>query len=148
VLVLVLALLLVSYASSMRAFLEQRSHLAALSASISTSRADVARLTQEQKRWQDPAFVRTVAHQRFGWVMPGEIGFQVLDQKGRPLGHSDSLSAPDSVSANSRPLWWQSAWGSVVSAGRPEVDKSSVPPPARRIVPPGQRTGSSGGAAR
>ncbi len=147
-LVLVLALLMVSYASSMRAFLQQRHHLAALSASISTSKADVDRLTQEQKRWHDPAFVRTVAHQRFGWVMPGEIGFQVLDAKGRPLGHSDSLSAPDSVSANSRPLWWQSAWGSVVSAGRPEVDKSSVPPPAKRILPPGQRAGSSGGAAR
>lgn len=141
-LVLVLALLMASYASSMRAFLEQRHHLAALSASISSSRAEVDRLTAEQKRWQDPAFVRTVAHQRFGWVMPGEIGFQVLDEQGKPLGHSDSLSSPDSVALNTRPLWWQSAWGSVVSAGEPEVD-SSVPPPATRIVPPGQSPGSS-----
>jgi Septum formation initiator len=146
VLVLVLALLMVSYASSMRAFLVQRHHLEALSASIASSRADVERLTQEQKRWQDPAFVRTVAHQRFGWVMPGEIGFQVLDDDGRPLGHSDSLSAPDSVAVNTRPLWWQSAWSSVVSAGRPEVSRTSVPPPAKRIVPPGQ--GASGGTGR
>jgi hypothetical protein len=52
------------------------------------------------------------------------------------------------VSANSRPLWWQSAWGSVVQAGKPEVDRSTVPPPAKRIVPPGRHTGSSGGTAR
>jgi cell division protein FtsB len=136
VLVLVLALLMVSYASSMRAFLEQRSHLAGLRASISSSQAEVDRLSREQKRWRDPAFVRTVAHQRFGWVLPGEIGFQVLDEHGKPLDHTDSLSPPDSVTRATRPLWWQSAWGSVVAAGKPQVDASKVPPPASRIEAP------------
>jgi cell division protein FtsB len=148
VLVLVLALLMVSYASSMRAFLDQRHHLDGLRASIASSQADVDRLTREQERWKDPAFVRTIAHQRFGWVMPGEIGFQVLGENGKPLGHTDSLSAPDSVTEATRPLWWQSAWGSVVSAGKPEVDKSSVPPPATRIRPPKPSAGSSNGTAR
>jgi hypothetical protein len=132
----VLALLVVSYASSMRAFLEQRRHLASLSASISHAQAEVDRLSREKKRWNDPAFVRTVAHQRFGWVLPGEIGFQVLDENGKPLGHTDSLSAPDSVGESTRPLWWESAWGSVVAAGKPVVDKRDVPPPATRITPP------------
>jgi hypothetical protein len=144
VLVLVLALLMVSYASSMRAFLEQRRHLADLSASIAASKADVDRLTREQRRWKDPAFVRTVAHQRFGWVLPGEIGLQVLDEHGRPLGHTDSLPAPDSVAEATRPLWWQSAWGSVVAAGRPQVDRASVPPPAGRIQAPQQARPSDG----
>jgi cell division protein FtsB len=135
VLVLVLALLMVSYASSMRAFLEQRHHLASLRASIASSQAEVDRLSREQKRWKDPAYVRTVAHQRFGWVLPGEIGFQVLDENGRPLGHTDSLSAPNSVTEATRPLWWQSAWGSVVSAGKPAVDPRTVTPPVRRIGP-------------
>ena len=136
VLVLVLALLMVSYASSMRAWLDQRHHLATLSASIEKSQAEVDRLTREKKRWQDPAYVRTVAHQRFGWVLPGEIGFQVLDEDGRPLDHEDSLSAPDSVTEATRPLWWQSAWGSVVEAGKPQVDRDAVPPPASRIQAP------------
>ena len=152
VLVLVLALLMVSYASSMRAYLEQRSHVSSLRASIADSQQEVERLTREKKRWQDPAYVRTVAHQRFGWVLPGEIGFQVLDERGKPLGHTDSLSAPDSVTEATRPLWWQSAWGTVVVAGEQEVDQSSVPPPATRIKPPepsnGPSADSSAGSAR
>jgi len=133
VLVLVLALLMVSYASSMRAYLEQRHHLASLRASIASSQQEVDRLTRERKRWEDPAYVRSVAHQRFGWVLPGQIGFQVLDEDGKPLGHTDSLSPADSVSASSRPEWWSSAWGSVVAAGRPEVDPKDATRPATRI---------------
>jgi cell division protein FtsB len=136
ILVLVLALLMVSYASSMRSYLDQRRHLASLSASIAKSQAEVDRLTREKKRWNDPAYVRTVAHQRFGWVLPGEIGFQVLDEDGKPMGHTDTLSPTNSVTEATRPLWWQSAWGSVVTAGKPEVDKSTVPPPVTRIRAP------------
>jgi hypothetical protein len=136
VLVLVLALLMVSYASSARAFLEQRAHIASLHASIASSQAEVDRLSRERKRWQDPAFISMTAHQRFGWVLPGEIGFQVLDEDGSPLHHTDSLSSPESVTEATRPLWWQSAWGSVVAAGAAPADERDVPPPASRIKAP------------
>ena len=136
ILVLVLAVLVVSYASSMRAYLEQRRHLAALAQHISTSEQAIGDLRREKARWNDPAYVRTIAHQRFGWVLPGEIGFQVLDEDGKPLGHTDSLSDPGTTTEASRPLWWQSAWGSVVKAGKPEVAKSTVPPPVTTIKPP------------
>jgi cell division protein FtsB len=136
VLVLVVALLMVSYASSMRAFLEQRHHLADVRASISASQADVDRLTEAQKRFQDPAYVRTLAHQRFGWVLPGDIGFEVLDRDGRPLDGADSLPDPHPAVRSTRPLWWQSAWGSVVAAGRPEGVQRRVSPPAARISAP------------
>jgi cell division protein FtsB len=144
ILVLVLALLVVSYASSMRAWVDQRHHLATLRASISQSQAEVDRLTREKKRWDDPAYVRQVAHQRFGWVMPGEIGFQVLDADGKPMDRTDSLSPRDTVARTTRPLWWQSAWGSVVAAGKPEVDPADVPQPVTRIKAPRVRGTASG----
>jgi Septum formation initiator len=136
--VLVLAMLMVSYASSLRAYLEQRQHLASLRAEIASSQTDIARLEREKKRWNDPAYVRTVAHERFGWVLPGEIGFQVLDRNGKPLGHTDTLSDPSAVTEANRPLWWQAAWGSVVAAGKKPVDQSDVPPPASKIQAPVQ----------
>jgi cell division protein FtsB len=136
ILVLVLAVLMVSYASSMRAYLEQRRHLADLSQNIAESRAQIADLQREKQRWNDPAYVRTVAHQRFGWVLPGEIGFQVLDETGKPLGHTDTLSDATAVTEANRPQWWQSAWGSVVAAGKPEVAKADVPQPVTKIKPP------------
>ena len=133
---LVLAVLVVSYASSMRAYLEQRRHLAALGQGIAESRAQIADLQREKKRWNDPAYVRTVAHQRFGWVLPGEIGFQVLDETGKPLGHTDTLSEATPVTGTDRSEWWQSAWGSVVTAGKPEVSQADLPQPVTKIKPP------------
>ncbi|MGA8994912.1 MAG: septum formation initiator family protein, partial [Nocardioidaceae bacterium] len=151
VLVLVLALLMVSYASSMRAYLEQRRHIADLNASIASSQAEVDRLKREKSRWDDPAFVRAKAHERFGWVMPGEVGFQVLEQDGTPMDHEDSLSSPEAVAEASRPLWWQAAWGSVEVAGRPRSTEPGRQHPATRIQAPkasGSTSGSASGQAR
>jgi cell division protein FtsB len=133
ILVLVLAVLVVSYASSMRAYLEQKEHLADLRASIAESRAEIEQLEREKRRWRDPAYVEAQARQRFGWVMPGEIGFQVIGQDGEPLGGDDSLSDPDALVEASRPVWWEAAWGSVVAAGNPE---EPGPDPVDRIRAP------------
>jgi cell division protein FtsB len=146
VLVLVLAVLTVSYASSMRAYLEQRRHIESLKQNIASSEVAIASLQREKRRWSDPAYIRTVAHQRLGWVLPGEIGFQVIDDNGKALGRHDSLSDPNSVTASNRPLWWQSAWGSVVAAGKPEVPKADVPQPVTRIKVP--KSSSPNGTAR
>jgi hypothetical protein len=131
-LVLVMAVLMVSYASSMRAYLEQRELLGDLRASIADSERSIGELEREQERWDDPAYVEAQARQRFGWVMPGEIGFQVIDENGQPLAAGDSLSDPDAVAEANRPLWWQSAWGSIEAAGHPEREKRA---PAQRIQP-------------
>jgi hypothetical protein len=133
--VLVLAVLVVSYASSMRAYLEQRRHIDALRESIAGSRAQIEALQREKQRWEDPAYVRAQARKRFGWVLPGQIGFQVIDEDGKPLGHRDSLTDPGSTVVEERPLWWQSAWASVEAAGHPEKHLD-LPPPADRIGPP------------
>ena len=136
VLVLVLAVLAVSYASSLRAYLQQRQQLSSLSHNIAESRASIARLERERQRWRDPAYVEAQARQRFGWVMPGEVGYQVIGRDGEPLGHTDSLSDPSTLAAARRPAWWQSAWGSVVEAGRPEAPASR---PAREIRLPSKK---------
>ena len=135
-----LAVLTVSNASSMRAYLEQRREIDTLRADISTSQASITSLQREKRRWNDGAYIKTIAHQRLGWVMPGEIGFQVIDDNGKPLGSTDTLSDPTSVARASRPLWWQAAWGSVVSAGKPPPDPATAPTPATRIkVPSGSK---------
>jgi len=93
VLVLVLAVLAVSYASSARAWLRQRNEIADLTAQIKASQAAIDGLQQERRRWNDPAYVKQQAHERFGWVMPGETGYRVSGVTG-----SDSwLEASPSV---------------------------------------------------
>jgi len=124
-----------SYASSMRAYLEQKEHLASLRASIGDSERSIADLQREKRRWRDPAYVEAQATQRFGWVMPGEIGFQVIGRDGRPLGHADTLSDPDGIDVVNEPAWWETAWQTMEAAGHPE----DVPHPAEEIDPPKKR---------
>ena len=140
ILVLVLAVLMVSYASSMRAYLEQRHHLDTLADSIATSEANIAELEREKARWEDPAYVRSQARERFGWVLPGEIGYQVIDEDGKPLGHDDSLTDAAAPSEeDERPEWWQAAWESMEVAGNPE-ELAQQPEPADRIRVPKRQT--------
>ena len=135
ILVLVVAVLMVSYASSLRAYFEQRDHLASLHADIAASEAEIASLEREKARWDDPSFVRSQARLRFGWVLPGEIGYQVLDEDGTALESEDTLSDPVPETTDDQPLWWQSAWDSVEAAGRPE-DLAAKPKPADQIRAP------------
>jgi cell division protein FtsB len=134
VLVLVVAVLMVSYASSLRAYLEQKKQLDSLQSDISASQARIKTLSSERARWGDPAYVRAMAHQHFGWVLPGEIGYQVIGLNGKPLDPSDTL--PTTAGTAALPTqWWQAAWGSVKTAGNPPSQQAQ-PTPATRINPP------------
>lgn len=140
ILVLVLAVLTVSYASSMRAFLQQRSHIATVKEQISERQAGVQALEREKRRWEDPTFVQIQARKRFGYVLPGEIGVQVIDIDGKPLG--SEVSIPDaSHSGQLEPTaWWDTAWESVEIAGNPPQPSDA---PADRITAPAdERPGS------
>jgi cell division protein FtsB len=134
VLVLVLALLAVSYASSLRAYFEQRHHMQSLRASIAESEADIAALQREKRRWKDDAYVISQARARFAFGFPGEVGYRVLDADGRPLDHEDSLSDPKSLE-DPDPEWWQTTLTSIEVAGNPPKESSG---PADKITAPPQ----------
>jgi cell division protein FtsB len=132
VLVLVLAALMFSYASSLRAFVEQRQHIGSLRSSIEKSEQDIAALEREKKRWADDAYVVSQARARFAFGFPGEIGYQVLDADGKPLDHEDSLSAPKTL-VDDEPEWWETTLDSIETAGYPPPEDSG---PAEKITAP------------
>ena len=125
---LVLAVLTVSYASSMRAYLQQRSHIGDLKTRIAEREQSINDLEREKRRWEDPAYVRAQARERFGYLMPGETGFEVIGADGQPLEPQATLKDPDEVIRTTPTAWWTDAWDSVELAGNP-------PPPAEE--PPG-----------
>ena len=133
---LVLSVLMVSYASSFRAYLQQRSQLNGLGDQIARSNANIKELEREKERWKDPAYTELAARKAFGFVMPGEIGYTVIDENGEPLREVDSLSGPASTDAG-EPEWYQSVWGSVLVAGHPP-DPAAQPQPSETIKPPKQ----------
>lgn len=129
VLVLVLAVLAVSYASSLKAYLEQRAHINDLQASIAQREESIAALEREKRRWDDPAYVKAQARSRFGYLMPGQTGFQVLDAEGNPLDGRGELADPEEAAGAPAP-WWSDAWQSMELAGNPPVEQK---PPAELI---------------
>lgn len=119
ILLLVLAVLTVSYASSLRAYLQQRSHIGDLKAQIAEREASINDLEREKRRWDDPAYVKAQARERFGYLMPGETGFEVLGPDGKPLEPQATLSDPDEVIKEQPTAWWTPAWDSMELAGNP-----------------------------
>ena len=129
VLVLVLALLTISYASSMKAYLQQRSHISDLKDQIALRRANIVGLEKEKQRWQDPAFVRQQAR-GLGYVNPGETAYRVLDADGEPIEQDSTLTDPSTVATQAPTAWWSTAWQSVEVAGNPPRQAT----PASRIA--------------
>ena len=126
ILVLVVAVLTISYASSMRAYLEQRAHITDLKSQIVLREANIDDLEREKRRWEDPAYVRAQARERFGYLLPGETSYVVLDENGKPLRSEASLRDPSEVIVEVPTAWWSDAWDSVELAGNPPRQ----PPPA------------------
>jgi cell division protein FtsB len=128
ILVLVLAVLAASYASSFRAYLQQRDHIAALRAQIESTDNAIDRLEREKRRWQDDAYVGQQARLRFGYVKAGENVYQVLDENGDPLDSPDTLSDAGEADADVPEAWWDTAWKSVKAAGAlPDEDDGDKP---------------------
>jgi cell division protein FtsB len=132
IVVVVLAVLFVSYASSLRAYLAQRSHIDELEAQIATDRYAIANLQQESRRWSDEAYVEAQARERFGWVLPGEVGFRVIGQDGQPLDAAWQLTDPASLGKDPDAQWWTTTVASIRGAGK---DEDAGPPPARHVGP-------------
>ncbi|HET8603332.1 MAG TPA: septum formation initiator family protein [Marmoricola sp.] len=136
ILVVVFALLMVSYASSMRAYLQQHAQVQQLQDQVAQSRHDISQLEREKRRWHDKAYVEAMARERFGWVLPGETAYQVIGRDGKPMQDISELSNPTSVGHVVPEAWWSKAWGSVRTADHPP---SEQPPPAAKITPPSHK---------
>ena len=129
----VVAFLAVSFASSLRAYVEQRDHIRDLQSDIARSEATIEELEREKSRWEDPAYVKAQARSTLGYLMPGETGYQVLDENGVPLDAEADLHDPAEVgSPEVEAPWWDDVWGSVELAGNPPPERAERPA-AKRI---------------
>jgi hypothetical protein len=126
-------MLVVSYASSMRAYLRQREPTTDLTSQIAQAEADIAAARREQRRWSDPAYVEQQARERFGWLLPGETGYQVIDANGKPLTGHDELTDPASIAPSKPDAWWTKVRASLDAADHPE--KLVKPKPVTSIKP-------------
>ena len=61
------------------------------------------------------------ARERFGYLMPGEKSYVVLDKDGKPIESQATLSNPKQVLRKETKAWWAKEWESVQLAGNPSA---------------------------
>ncbi len=121
VLALTLVLLVFTLAVPARTLLAQRGEIAALQERTDATAAQLAELQDLHARLQDPAYVTSLIRNRLHYVLPGEVGYTVLD--GRPDGAADTADRPSVDGA-----WYQRLWASVEAAdGDPAVAPDGEP---------------------
>ncbi len=124
-LTVVLLILTISYASSLRIYYAQAQDIAATKAEIAERQQRIVELEGELARWQDDEYVKTQARQRLGWVVPGETGYKVVDAEGKPLGGGAEITSEVAPVKEPRDAWWAKLWGSVAAADQPAAVPAS-----------------------
>ncbi|HEY9563775.1 MAG TPA: septum formation initiator family protein, partial [Nocardioides sp.] len=109
-------------------------HEADLRSQIAETSKDIKALEREKRRWKDEAFIEAQARKRFGYVMPGETSYMVIDENGDPLDSPDELADPEAPPVEIPDAWWDTAWGSIEAAGNPEKTRRANTP-AQKIEP-------------
>jgi hypothetical protein len=122
-LTVVLLILTISYASSLRIYFAQAHEISAIKADIASRQQRIDALSGELARWDDAAYVSAQARERLGWVVPGETGFTVVGADGEPLGGGAQIEAEAASPAPPQDAWWDKMWGSVEAADKPAPPK-------------------------
>jgi cell division protein FtsB len=124
-----LALIVFTLAVPAREVISQRQQIAALQSANDAQSGRVEALQVQQQRLQDPAYITSLIRERLHYVMPGEVGYVVLDPSEAPA--PTAKKAATAVVA-----WYSTVWSSVrttdAAGGAAQQPKISVRPNAPR----------------
>jgi cell division protein FtsB len=124
----VLALIVFTLAVPMRELISQRAEISALRAQNEAAQARVDALTIRQERLADPAYVTSLIRERLHYVLPGEVGYVVLDP--------DEAPAPTKTKAAAAPVaWYATLWTSVKTVDGAAAPAGSPVIPVRPNAP-------------
>jgi cell division protein FtsB len=137
ILAAVICVLTLTIAGPVRTYFGQRTEMKQLKATEAQLRSQIAELEQQKVKLADPVFVAAQARERLGFVMPGEIPYQV--QLPANVGAPGAPGSSEPVIANSDQPWYTALWHTIADAphGAPEPPPPPLPPPPPPPPPPG-----------
>lgn len=126
ILTAVVALVVATVALPMRDLVAQRNRINALRDRQAVATEELKAMNARIARWNDPAFVAVQARERLHFVLPGQVGYVVLEADNAPLLlHGKAPSRGRSQS------WYAALWGGIKRAGRTAAPAPSATAPAR-----------------
>jgi cell division protein FtsB len=125
---LIVILAIISLVPQVQIWYEQQVQIADLEKQNAETRASLAQMKEDLKRWDDPAYVRAQARDRLYYVMPGEISFLVMgaenvdasDETGTvqaALAASRNSSQLSSKVSSTKSNWTKNLIDTVIRAG-------------------------------
>ena len=132
ILAAVICVLTLTIAGPVRTFFSQRTEMKQLAATEDALRKQIAELESQKTKLADPVYIAAQARERLGFVMPGDVPYQVQLPPGAV--QADNPGAVP-VSARSGEPWYTALWKTIA-----DDPHSAPPPPAAVDVPvvPGQ----------
>ena len=112
VLALVSVFVFTSLALPLRDLVNQRNRINALYDRQEQAQTDLKELNAQIAKWNDPAYVAVQARERLHFVMPGQIGYVVLEAEAAPVLYQGSVTAKRSRA------WYAAVWGGIERAGK------------------------------
>ncbi|MDO4919344.1 septum formation initiator family protein [Kocuria sp.] len=123
-LVVVATLIVFLAAPTAKIFVDQRTQISELRASIDREQQQQEQLKREEQLWGDDSYVEQQARERMSYVKPGENPYVVL---GAHTEHQQAVqSSADQVEAG-KPAWADGLWQSVVDSAYPQDDITLEP---------------------
>jgi cell division protein FtsB len=131
ILAAVVCVLTLTIAGPVRTYFAQRTEMKQLAASEAALRHQIADLEQHKLKLGDPAYIAAQARERLGFVMPGEIPYQVQLPANAALP-ADPGSEPTAAVTNDP--WYTSLWHTI--ADSPHGPPKPAPQPSAPAPPP------------
>lgn len=132
ILATVICVLTLTIAGPVRTYFAQRTEMKQLAASESALRQQISDLEQQKGKLGDPVYIAAQARERLGFVMPGEIPYQVQLPPGAALPANPGTQPK--AAANNDP-WYTSLWHTI--ADSPHGPPMPAPPaPPAALLPP------------
>lgn len=133
----VTCVLTLTIAGPVRTFFAQRTEMEQLTASQAALHRQIAELEQKKVKLADPAYIAAQARERLGFVMPGDIPFQVQLPAGAAVPPQPGSDATRPASADP---WYTSLWHTIADA--PHLAPVAAPPLPPSPSSPSQEPGA------
>ncbi len=137
ILAAVVCVLTLTIAGPVRTFFAQRTEMKQLAATESSLRSQIAELEEQKVKLADPVFIAAQARERLGFVMPGDIPYQVQLPPSEALPPTPGDQPAATVSTDP---WYTSLWKTIADdphgAPAPVLLPPEPAPPAPPVDPP------------
>lgn len=113
ILAAVVCVLTLTIAGPVRTYFAQRTEMNQLKTVEAQLRSQIADLEQQKIKLADPVFIAAQARERLGFVMPGDIPYQVQLPPGAAAA---PVTGPDAPEVKSGDPWYTSLWHTIADA--------------------------------